>query len=1209
MKVPRQLSLLGGLVAVAAVIVFFAAFLLPRLIDSQLIKDEIQSEFLKKSAARVTFARLHLGWFPRPRVLIEDATVYLDDRTQGSIQSAEIYPSIFHLLTGRLVVRRALLNGPKFTVILPENSQPPLTLEELERRIRSALIDFTMGLPLAGLEIAAGSAEIHLGDKPPVMLENIAGSIFASPAEVRCDLGARSNLAERLRLQGKIAPQTLALQLEIAVRQLKIKELLTVLPVENSDALPHGEAGFEAQVSAVGLRKITASIDATAATLSVVRRGGTVTIDAQKLKGTIGYDDGAFRFDVERLDLGSPRLQASGTLKISADSRAATFNVRDGDLAELGELALRVADDGEAVQRLLRYVPAGTLSELKLHSSARTFVEMAGSKNLAAAATVRQAKVVVPGPDLEFTNVAASVRFADNILEASDITAEHGAAKAWNGKLRLGLAGKAAPFHLDIELRTAAPELQSVLLKLVADETLRKELTNVQKLEGELTGRLILGDTLATISPIIAVSKADISATYAPVPFPIKIRGARFDFDPRIIRLENAQGLVGRSSFAGLGVTWHQEGSRRFKVDSGRVSLDLQQTDALLRSFKALRNYVTELQSVSGQIDLQKLALSGVYDDPPGWTLAATGSFTQVEIERADFPGRMVLPRGRFAVDQGRIVFSDAIAALSDASFVGDGAFEYKRAAPAQFEARGRANIGAQMTRWLSHSLALPDAVKLQSPLSIAAKRFGWRTGGDFSFAGEVAVAGGPQLSVDMAQRPQALALQNLTIDDGGRRARITLQLAKERLALTFSGELTAQTLDKIFASFPLQGATLRGEIELSTELAAPSRFSARGQLNGNHLLLPWGADKVLIEGFRVEADGARVAIRSAALRWGQSQLTASGEVSGTNERIGLNLDVTGDQLDWQQLERSFGGSVSQRQQNQIGMLSMPELDGAIRFKLERIMFERFNAAAIEATADISPTGIRTTIQRAVVCGITTTGRVDVVGQDIAVDLRLAATDTQLEPVTICLTDRQNDIRGTYSLTARLSGQGHRDQLRSALKGDFQFTARDGEFVRSPGVDATFDYLNSTGDFKVAFPDLDRETFPYRFVGIKGRLDRNLLIGDEVSVESSSLNLSGQGRVDLERMEIDGKFLIAVLKPIDQVITRIPGIGSMLGGTLVGIPVRVSGSVERPDVSYLSAADIGGELLSIPLRILGLPLGAMRVFIPNGQRRDEEISK
>ena len=36
-----------------------------------------------------------------------------------------------------------------------------------------------------------------------------------------------------------------------------------------------------------------------------------------------------------------------------------------------------------------------------------------------------------------------------------------------------------------------------------------------------------------------------------------------------------------------------------------------------------------------------------------------------------------------------------------------------------------------------------------------------------------------------------------------------------------------------------------------------------------------------------------------------------------------------------------------------------------------------------------------------------------------------------------------------------------------------------------------------SGDFKVAFPDLDRETFPYRFISVKGRIEGELLIGDK----------------------------------------------------------------------------------------------------------------
>ena len=71
--------------------------------------------------------------------------------------------------------------------------------------------------------------------------------------------------------------------------------------------------------------------------------------------------------------------------------------------------------------------------------------------------------------------------------------------------------------------------------------------------------------------------------------------------------------------------------------------------------------------------------------------------------------------------------------------------------------------------------------------------------------------------------------------------------------------------------------------------------------------------------------------------------------------------------------------------------------------------------------------------------------------------------------------------------------------------------------------------------------------------------------------------------------------------PGDSIIRRIPLVRSILGigGSILGIPVRVTGSLERPDVTYLSPSAVGAELLNIPRRILGLPLEAIRVFTPN----------
>jgi hypothetical protein len=365
------------------------------------------------------------------------------------------------------------------------------------------------------------------------------------------------------------------------------------------------------------------------------------------------------------------------------------------------------------------------------------------------------------------------------------------------------------------------------------------------------------------------------------------------------------------------------------------------------------------------------------------------------------------------------------------------------------------------------------------------------------------------------------------------------------------------------------------------------------------------GSEKARVETFRLEASEEHLVIRSADLRWRNSRVAIAGKVAAEKESLRVDLDVSGDRLYWKELDRLFSGADDHRSVKNSRSVSLPPMQGTVRLKAGSFAFERFQLSPLEMTAVIGPPGIKANVARAVACGIEIAGSVDVARNEIGLDLRFAATEAELEPATVCLTNRQNDVKGTYSLKARVRGRGDRDHLLRALKGDFDLNARDGEFIRSPGIDATFDYLNATGDFRVAFPDLDRETFPYRFIRIKGRIEGEMLVGDEINIQSSVLNVSGQGKVDLARKQIDAKGLIAVLKPVEEVIGRIPLVGSVFGGTLVGIPVRVRGSLERPAVSYLSPTDVGTELLNIPMRILGIPTEAMKLFTPTSPQSSQ----
>jgi hypothetical protein len=540
---------------------------------------------------------------------------------------------------------------------------------------------------------------------------------------------------------------------------------------------------------------------------------------------------------------------------------------------------------------------------------------------------------------------------------------------------------------------------------------------------------------------------------------------------------------------------------------------------------------------------------------------------------------------------------------------IGGGTYENTRGDPLKLEIRGSGIIGEQMTQWLSRRIELPEEMMLRSPLKVTAERIAWQAAGDISFRGQVTIAGGPQLFLDAVKEPKRVVLRNLTVDDGARRAQMTLQLANDNLDASFKGSFEQQTLNKIFASFPLPGASLQGDMQVSASLKKPFRFSAHGRLEGSNLVVPLEQERAVVENFRIDAGGTSVLIRSVDLRWRNSRIAISGKVAGEKEALRVDMDVTGDRLAWEDLNRSFGSDGALREDKKDAVLSLPPFEGTIRLKTDNFTFERFNLSPFQITAVISPSGIEAKIDHAIACGISTTGRVDVIGEDIGLDLRLAATEAQLEPTTVCMTNSQTNIKGTYSLKARITGRGKRERLRSALTGNFEVSARDGEFVRSAGIDATFDYLNGTGDFTVSFPDLNKQAFSYRMLTVKGRIDGESVFSDEIIIQASPLTVTGQGTVDLQRKQIDAKGLVSVALPAHQVVKHIPLVGAIVGGSLVGIPLRVSGSLDRPEVTYLSPGDVGAELLNIPMRILGAPLDAIRLFTPRGKAPGKSIGQ
>ena len=94
-----------------------------------------------------------------------------------------------------------------------------------------------------------------------------------------------------------------------------------------------------------------------------------------------------------------------------------------------------------------------------------------------------------------------------------------------------------------------------------------------------------------------------------------------------------------------------------------------------------------------------------------------------------------------------------------------------------------------------------------------------------------------------------------------------------------------------------------------------------------------------------------------------------------------------------------------------------------------------------------------------------------------------------------------------------------------------------------------------------------------------------------------SVNGVAEGSVDLPARTVDVTLLVAPLKTVDAVVSRLPVIGSVLGGSLVSIPVKVSGNLGDPKVTPLPPSAVGKGLLGVMTRTIKLPLKVIQPLL------------
>jgi hypothetical protein len=354
----------------------------------------------------------------------------------------------------------------------------------------------------------------------------------------------------------------------------------------------------------------------------------------------------------------------------------------------------------------------------------------------------------------------------------------------------------------------------------------------------------------------------------------------------------------------------------------------------------------------------------------------------------------------------------------------------------------------------------------------------------------------------------------------------------------------------------------------------------------------------ISIDNFSLNAEKDDVSVESAIFTLGDNRVTLWGTVKPSADGLLLDMDVSADYLEWDNAKKIMYREASKEDVAPGRSSWNLPVQGSLRCKTEHFKYDQFTWSPFYADLTFADDGVKVAVTEANLCGISTPGTLRISPEGLRLDFKPVSKAQDLAPTLTCLGDKKGLVTGKFDLKGAVMTQGKAEGWLKSLRGDLEFSAKNGRIHRHGLLAKIFAFLNVAGIFRGEFPDITQEGFPYHAITGKGSLQDGKLVLKEGHIDSPSMEIACEGDIDLLDKELDLTYLVAPLKTVDLVVKKIPLVSDVLDGTLVSIPVKATGPWADPKITALSPSSVGSGLLGImkrtvqlPFKIIGVPTG------------------
>jgi hypothetical protein len=1103
------------MLVIGTAVLLAAIYLAPRLINSGILKDRIESVVSRGIEGEVKFRRIDLSFFPRPFATIHDGEVKAE-LAEGSVKSLNVYPKLLPLLKGKFHATKVMIDTPAITVNMP--SQVSGDADKEPTPPLSALVDsLTSYVPNLDVEIKNGDLDLKMDAENTYLIKGL---------------------------------------------DLKI------------------------DIPSPGQKRLRADLKSSGLQFNLQREGKKISVEASGLTVGVTYDDDKWSLSIKKIKIERPDLKLAG--KLIVDRKASMIQLlieaRDMDVQSTRDTALLLAGNIPVTRQIFRIVKGGHIPLITFTSKGDSFGALDDTENFVINGDMENGEIYIPGVDLELKEVRGEVVISKGILEGENLEARLENEKGSEGKLILGLKGKDAPFHLEMNLDINLSQLPPLLKRLVKNKTLVQEISSTKNITGNARGRLTLGESLQSVRAIVEVEELNLTADYGRIPYGLEIDGGKFSYDRTKIGVQNLRGNVGKSSFSGLDAKIELGEAPLLEIGNAKSILILDEIYPWLLSYEKLRNGLKHVKSAEGRLELSELNLKGPLLNPDGWHFKAKGDARRVNIDTNMSHGPITVKQGKFEADEAMLSLKDAEINILDTSFSVSGVMDRYMEKQTTSELTFSGEIGPEAVKWLSDFVEL----RVRPPLSVSQAHLVWEKDGKASFKGNWTVQKGAEVFLDLSLGPKELMIHKLRVKDRESDAAVSLNLRKNIVDFKYDGNLTGPTLENIFIREIVVSSWIRGDFQAHILMDQPVLSLVKGKLEGKDFIFPWKLNIPLtVNSISLDATHNNIKVDSAELMFGNTRLSLKGDITASEKVFLFDMDISSDGIEWDTIRETF---QKDRDTEKTKLFGDVPVKGTLRLDSDYFTFDRYTWKPFHANISFDQEYVDVTVTDATLCDISFPGSIKFTSQELSLAFQPLSDDKDLKSVIACLWGSSGHMTGRYGLKSKIGGAGKGDEIVQSLSGDLTFSATAGRIYKGGLLAKVFAFLNFTEIFRGKLPDLVNEGFAYKSIEATSGIKGSTLNIEKVFIDGSSMNIVSTGTVDLISEQVDLEMLVAPLKTADFILGKIPLIKDITKGTLVSIPLRVSGDIDNPKIVYIPASAVGSGIFNILKGTLEAPV-------------------